>query len=193
MRVSRTVIREAIKLLESKGLVRIVRGVGTTVAEARKEHVSDPLKLLLRRKLILLKHLTEVRRILEAGMAGLAAERRTAANLATMKRLLELMHDKPSQAEAYVDADLEFHAEIGRATQNPAMSILLAPLSELLRESRIASFSGSRVTRLRVEQHAEILRMIEQQNTEGAKEAMSKHLSDTLIDLERPKSKNQDR
>ena len=65
MGVSRTVIREAIKLLETQGLVRIEHGRGTLVQAPNSIHVADFLELLLRRTNHQLEHLTEVRKILE--------------------------------------------------------------------------------------------------------------------------------
>lgn len=169
--------------MESTGLVRIDRGKGTVVAEARHDQVSDSLRVLLRRKGHLLKHLIEVRSLLEVGMAGLAAHRRTPENLTAMKRFLDIMREKPSEPAGYIDADLEFHSEIARAAHNPALLLLLEPLSDLLRESRIATFSGLRVVRLRIKQHEEIYRMIQLRDEKGAQAAMSCHLSDTAKDL----------
>lgn len=183
--VSRTVIREAIKLMESKGLIRIERGVGTAVAEARHDRVAESLKVLLRRKGPMLKHLIEVRALLEVGMTGLAAQRRTQENLAAMGRCLEIMRKKPSEPTGYVDADVEFHSEIARAAQNPALLLLLEPLSDLLRESRIVTFSGPQTVRLRIKQHEEIYQMIQLQDVEGAKAAMNRHLADTAKDLQK--------
>lgn len=187
--VSRSVIREAIKLMESKGLIRIERGIGTAVAEAKHDRVSESLKVLLRRKGHMLKHLMEVRALLEVGMAGLAAQRRTARDLAAMERCLDIMRENPADPAGYVDADVDFHLEIARAAQNPALLLLLEPLSELLRESRLATFAGPRTVRLRITQHEEIYRMIQMQDEEGARTAMSRHLGDTGRDLERQTKK----
>lgn len=153
--VSRTVVREAVKALENSGLVRIEHGRGTVVREANSTAVTASLKMLLRRRGDVAAHLTEVRRILEAGMVALAARRRTEKNLQRMADALQTMREKPDQVEGYVDADVEFHAEIARAAQNPLLLILLEPLSELLRESRIQSFSGAGVVRQRTRQHEE--------------------------------------
>ena len=183
--VSRIVVREAIKLMESRGLIRIKRGIGTIVAEARPDQVSESLKVLLRRKRHMVKHLIEVRALLEAGVAKLAARRRTDDNLIAMRRHLNIMRERPSEPEGYIDADLDFHDEIARAARNPALSLLLEPLHELLRESRIATFSGPRMVRLRTKQHEEIFRMIELRDEEGAKDVMERHLLDTAKDLER--------
>ena len=54
------------------------------------------------------------------------------------------MHRKPGEPFGYVDADVEFHNEIVRASQNPTLSVLLEAVSDLLRDSRIAFFSGAK-------------------------------------------------
>jgi GntR family transcriptional regulator, transcriptional repressor for pyruvate dehydrogenase complex len=185
--VSRTVVREAIKVLESRGLIRIKRGFGTLVTEPQHDHVSRSLALLLRRNGYVVNQLTEVRVLLEVGMAGLAAQRRTPENLAAMQRFLQTMKDKPGHPEGYVDADLEFHHEIARATQNPIFLVLLEPFSDLLRQSRIASFRGANVALQRYKEHRRIFLMIKRQDVEGARAGMSKHLRATMADYDIPR------
>ncbi len=184
-KVSRTVVREAMKLLESRGLVRIERGRGTVVQEPRTETVTSSLRLMLRRNPHTIGELLEVRTILEAGVAALAAERRTDENLSAMQRCLDTMRRKPGEPEGYVDADLEFHTEIARAAQNPVLLVLLEPLSELLRQSRVVTFSGSLVFKQRTKQHEAIFERISSRDPEGARTLMIEHLSDTQKDLQR--------
>ena len=183
MGVSRTVIREAIKVLENSGLVRIDHGFGTVVLEAHHDSVSRPLKLLLRRKAGELKHLMEVRKIIEVAVAGLAALRRSSENMMAMERALQIMRDTPGDSKEHVNADLEFHAEIARATKNPMVLVILDPLRELLRQSRMVSFSGPAVLPLRIKQHETIYEFIRQGDAPGAQMAMTDHLSDTEKDL----------
>jgi GntR family transcriptional regulator, transcriptional repressor for pyruvate dehydrogenase complex len=183
--VSRTVIREAVKLLESRGLARVERGRGTVVKEAQHEAVADSLRLMLRRPDHAIEELLEVRKMLEAGMVTLAAERRTPENLARMERTLEVMRQKPGEPEGYVDADVEFHAEIARAAHNRFLLILLDPFAEFLRQSRIATFAGPRMVKIRTRQHEAIFEMIRRKDPERARTMMLKHLSDTQRDLER--------
>jgi len=185
MSVSRTVIREAAKVLESRGLVRIERGRGTIVQEAKTGPLSESLKLLLRRRGHELEDLLEVRKMLEVGIAGLAAERRSDEQLQAMQQALETMRRSPDKPEGYVDADVAFHEEIARASQNPVVGVLLEPLVDLLRESRMKSFSGPRMVRLRLRQHQEIFERIKAQDPRGAQEAMTRHLVDTEKDLAR--------
>jgi GntR family transcriptional repressor for pyruvate dehydrogenase complex len=185
--VSRTVVREAVKLLESHGLVRIERGRGTVVQEARPDHVAQSVRLMLRRSNGALEQLLEVRRILETGMAGLAADRRTEADLRAMQASLDTMAEKPGEPAGYVDADLEFHYRIAEATHNPVLLALIGPLGELLRESRIATFSGPEFVRMRTRQHRAIYDAIRDRDADAARALMGEHLGDTLQDLKRRK------
>jgi len=185
MGVSRTVVREAVKFLESRGLIRIERGRGMIVQEAQSSAVSETLKLALRRHDHAIEHLMELRKILEVGMAALAAKRRTGENLESMRQYLSIMRAKPGEPEGYIDADVQFHTEILKAAQNPVLLVLLEPVAELLRESRMESFSGSRMVKLRTAQHEEIFECIVARDPQGAAEAMSRHLGDTERDLAR--------
>jgi len=183
--VSRTVVREAVKNLESRGLVRIEHGRGTVVEEAGCRQVTDSLRVALRRGEHLLEHLLEVRRSLEVTLAGLAARRRTRANIDALSSALEVMRSKPGQPEGYVHADVEFHAEIARAAGNPVFLILLEPLAELLIESRQATYSGTAVVKRRLRQHEEIFEAIRRGDPHEAMAAMQRHLGDTGGDLQR--------
>lgn len=181
--VSRTVIREGIKALESRGLVRIEHGRGTIAQEPPHGPLADALKMLIRRREHLLDDLLDVRKVLEVHMVMWAAERRTDENLRTMGKFLERMREAPNEPEGYVSADLDFHMEIARATQNPVLLILLEPLSDLSRESRRATFLGVKMVKHRAKEHEEILEFIRRRDAEGAREAMSKHLTGTERDL----------
>src|SRR5579875_1962171 len=124
--VSRTVIREAIKALETRGLVRIEHGRGTVVEPASNSQVRDSLKLLMLRKQHSIEQLLEVRGILEVAIVRLAAKRRTVEDLLRMQAALDVMRQKPQAPEGYVDADVEFHAQIARAAHNPVLLLMLA-------------------------------------------------------------------
>lgn len=185
LEVSRTVVREGIKALESRGLVRIEHGRGTVVQEPQYGPLADALKALVRRRGHLIEDLLELRKVLEVYMVMRAAERRTDTNLKAMERFLQIMRETPNEPEGYISADLEFHMEIARATQNPVLLVLLEPVSDLSRESRRTSFLGPKMVKLRAKQHEEILECIRRSDVEGAREAMSRHLVDTEGDLKK--------
>jgi GntR family transcriptional regulator, transcriptional repressor for pyruvate dehydrogenase complex len=181
--VSRPVVREAIKALQSQGLVRIERGRGTVVQEPHFGPLTDALKMLVRRRAHMLDDLLEIRKILEVHMVMRAAERRSEANLNAMERFVEKMRTSPNEPEGYVNADLDFHTEIARATQNPILLVLLEPIADLSRESRETTFLGPKMVQLRRKQHEEILECIRRRDAEGARTAMSRHLAGTERDL----------
>jgi GntR family transcriptional repressor for pyruvate dehydrogenase complex len=188
--VSRTVVREAVKNLESRRLVRIEHGRGTVVQEADGQPVADSLRVALRRGAHVLEDLLEVRRSLEVALAGLAARRRSEENLDALRRALEVMRSKPDQPEGYVDADVAFHTEIARAAQNPVFLILLEPLAELLADSRRASFAGPAMVKRRLRQHEEIFEAIRRGDGGEAMAAMARHLGDTGEDLQRSRKQS---
>jgi GntR family transcriptional repressor for pyruvate dehydrogenase complex len=186
--VSRTVIREAIKALESRGMVRIERGRGTLVQEFQTAPLSNALRELVMRRQPDIQDLLELRKVLELYMVERAARRRTTANLQAMEGFLRKMEQMPGLPEGYVSADVEFHMEIARSTQNPVLLSLLEPVSELLRESRLRSFSGVKMVKLRVAQHREIFDCIRRKDANGAREVMAGHLAGTERDLKRRKA-----
>jgi GntR family transcriptional repressor for pyruvate dehydrogenase complex len=142
---------------------------------------------MLRRSNGALEQLLEVRRMLETGMAELAAARRSEADLQAMEACLDTMAAKPDEPAGYVDADLEFHYRIAEAAHNPILLALIGPLGELLRESRIASFSGPEFVRMRTQQHRAIYQAIRDGDATTARALMGEHLGDTLQDLKRRK------
>src|SRR5260370_39801472 len=101
------------------------------------------------------------------------------------------MRQNPSERAGYVDADVEFHAEISRAEQNPVLLVLLEPLAELLRESRTETFSGPKMVKERLKQHEAIFAAIKRSDPQGAMSAMSSHLSDTAKDLEQHQKRSE--
>jgi DNA-binding FadR family transcriptional regulator len=120
--VSRTVIRESLKLLEEKGLVRVKQGQGTTVVSSEQWNLLDPLVLEASIRndetLKVLDDLVDVRVSLESQMARRAAERMTEAQRAELHaKLLDLesLLDRP---QLYAVADSEYHDEISRISGN---------------------------------------------------------------------------
>ncbi len=137
--VSRTVVREAVHQLRSRGLVRSRQGSGVFVAdlEAHRPLEFDPAVL---GSIDAVVHVVEVRRVLESEMAALAAERATRAQVAGLKRALVAIDAAVVEGRDGVAEDLAFHRAIAEATGNPQFSRLLAFLEQYLRE-------GMRITR----------------------------------------------
>jgi GntR family transcriptional repressor for pyruvate dehydrogenase complex len=185
LKVSRTVVREALNLLEARGLVSIEHGRGAVVSGGNTDAVRDTLGLILRVRPKVLWELFEMRKILEVEIAGLAAERATEEHVQAMRTRLERMLAAIDTPEGYVDADVGFHAVLARAARNEVLLTMLEPIVDLLRASRRVSASRRPGSALRaLGEHEEILRCVEVGDTEGARREMRAHLANTAKDIE---------
>jgi GntR family transcriptional regulator, transcriptional repressor for pyruvate dehydrogenase complex len=179
--VSRTVIREAMRILGARGLVEVSQGKLPRVKPADPAHVVDSLATFLQRAEHSLLNLTEVRLQLETAIAALAARRATADQLAAMEEMNRRLVG-PGTLDQRIDADLRFHALLAEATQNPVFGVLLEPLAHLMRLSRKATLSRTGADRA-VDGHRAILEAIRRGDPEAARQAMLEHLTMAERDL----------
>ena len=182
--VSRTVIREAAKSLEQKGLLRVLTGSGTYVTQVDPQTVSQSIGLLFRQTDLPIVHLSEVRRILEIEIAGLAAERATGTDLAAMEEALAGMDKavadlevKENSLEKFVAADLAFHNAMAQACHNPLVPLLLEPISELLLEIRRLASSAEGAPKDALGYHRRIIESVKAQHPARCRELMREHLT----------------
>jgi GntR family transcriptional regulator, transcriptional repressor for pyruvate dehydrogenase complex len=147
--VSRTVVREAVHQLKSRQLVVSRQGSGVFVAEPSPNQplAFDPSVLGSMQAVV---HVVEVRRVLEGEMAGLAAERATRVQVATMRRALKAIDEAVASGRDGVAEDLALHRAIGEATGNPQFRLLLGFLEQYL-------FEAMRITRRNDARHAEFM------------------------------------
>ncbi len=138
--MSRTVIREALKVLASKGLVESRPKTGTRVLPRAHWKLIDADVLGWQFDAgadpDFLRSITEVRSIIEPRAAGLAAVRRTEGEMARLEQLLARMGDTIENRPAYIAADLELHAEILQATHNELLTQMTGTLTVALQAAR---------------------------------------------------------
>jgi GntR family transcriptional repressor for pyruvate dehydrogenase complex len=180
MSVSRSVIREAMRVLKVRGLIEVRSGSGTYVQELGLGDVSAPIGLLLSMRQVPERYgnLLEVRCTLEVAIAGVAARRATAKDVATMEAAIAASEASVADGEQFIGHDLAFHAALAVATHNELYSVLLAPIADLSFEFRMTTYrydaegtvNGARV------HHRRILDRIKARDPEGAREAMRAHL-----------------
>jgi GntR family transcriptional repressor for pyruvate dehydrogenase complex len=182
--VSRTVVREALNLLEARGLISIEHGRGAVVSGGNPRAVRDTLGLLLRVQPKALWELLEIRRILEVEVAGLAAERAGPDDVEAMQLQIDRMRESIDAPEGYVDADVEFHSLLARGTRNEVLLTMLEPVVDLLRASRRVSAARPGNALRALGEHEQILRRVEAGDAGGAREEMRAHLAKTAEDIE---------
>ncbi len=132
--VSRTVVREAVHQLRSRGLLRSRQGSGVFVAEegAHRPLAFDPQVL---ESMDAVLQVVEVRRVLEGEISALAARRATRAQVAGLKRALAAIDAATDAGRLGVEEDLAFHRAIGDATGNPQFVRLLSFIEQYLRDA----------------------------------------------------------
>ena len=127
--VSRSTVREAVKILQTENIVDIRQGQGTFLC-AMPGLKQDPLGLRFANQQELIAHLLEMRLLIEPGVAALAAQRRRDEDLAQMKMLLDKMDNAYLHGEDYTPYDFEFHSIIARCTGNDVVGRLLPTIHE---------------------------------------------------------------
>ena len=176
--VSRTVIREAIRSLEARGLVSSRTGSGTYVRAMRGKDVASSLGMFInsQRKPFSLDALMEIRQVLEIETAKLAALRATEENINQLESSLEKMCETVDDADEFSKWDLEFHLVLADATGNPLFGIILEPLTESLFELIWTGTTTPGAAEEACQFHHEILDCIKKKNQANAEDVMRRHL-----------------
>lgn len=177
--VSRTVVREAVHQLKSRGLLNSRQGSGVFVAPpaANQPLAFDPAVL---ESVDAVVHVVEVRRVMEGEIAALAAERATRTQVAGLKRALAAIDRAEAEGRDGVAEDLAFHRAIGESTGNPQFGRLLGFLEQYLREAmRITRGNEARrkdfMEQVRQE-HRAIVEAIAARDAAGARRRAVEHL-----------------
>ena len=186
--VSRIVVREALGRLAERGLIDVRPGVGTFVAAVDDFHVTDPLRLYLRRRRVDAKHLFELRFALEPAIAAAAARaqgrgRVDEATLAALRDSVATTEALATAADAaeretFARTDLRFHELLARASGNPLFDLLLAPLIDPLLDVRRRGVAVPGARERATTGHRHILDAVVAGNDHAAEAAMRAHLHD---------------
>jgi GntR family transcriptional repressor for pyruvate dehydrogenase complex len=185
--VSRTVVREAMKALTSRGVVVVRPGSGVFVAHAQATAATESLRLLvLGTSELSYEQVCEVRESLEGQVAALAAERATDEDL---DRLLEALADIDGaiSGEDYARADGAFHVVIADLAHNRLFRIMLEAVGDVMVElRRRVAYSSSARARVTADHHA-IAESILRRDAAEARRLMAEHLAhsrDIAIELD---------
>lgn len=181
--VSRSVTREAVKMLTAKGLLTARPRKGTSVQPPASWNLFDPdvLRWLLERKfsLELLRQFTELRMAIEPAAAALAARAADADSIADIQAGFDRMAAAEEGDDDPLDADIAFHIAILRASANPFYAQFQDVVTTALRTSiRFTNRFKGRTASL--PQHHEVLSAIEARQPQAAHAAMAALITDVM-------------
>ena len=180
--VSRTALREAVKVLAAKGLLESRPRIGTKVRAKELWNLLDPDILAWRcasgADAEFLRHLTELREIIEPAAASLAASSRSEEQLTAISGALSAMENSRTIAQ-WVEADLEFHTAILKATNNPLLMPLAAIIGSALESLLGVTARTADDFKRALPEHKKVFDAIEAGDSQSALHRMAGMLSDT--------------
>jgi GntR family transcriptional repressor for pyruvate dehydrogenase complex len=175
--VSRTVVREAVRLLSARGLVEARSGSGIYVRELNSGMIRDPIDLLLRSRAIKVSDIVEVRALIEVHLAGLAAERATSKDIAAMEEAIAKLHTTGLSPREYAEIDVEFHARLAAAAGNPLFMILSESINAaMLDPIRFVYERNKSALEATIREHSLILDRVKARDPAGARQATAETL-----------------
>jgi len=184
--VSRTAVRDAVNALREKGLVEVRPGKGTfiaNVADRSSNAVRDSLGLMVGTRLGQgLADLIQVRSILEPEIAAIAAACANEEDLETLQSALDIMESGLDNADVFIEADLEFHLALAKATQNPLIPILIDPIIDLLRDQRRRMSMVEGGSERGQFHHRQIFAAMLRRDPVAARKAMTAHMKQVAQD-----------
>jgi GntR family transcriptional repressor for pyruvate dehydrogenase complex len=131
--VSKQIAREAIRELAAMGVVHVQQGKTSRVRAADAAPLGRFFRLAVGDGIEGLTQAVELRRILEPGIAALAAVRRNDADIAALRAILQRMRESAGDAERWIEADLDFHRAMARISGNRLIELQLQALEPVIR------------------------------------------------------------
>lgn len=188
--LSRLTVREAVKSLAAKSVLRVEQGRRTFVNDPSEWSPLDPVLLVARSmhnadRVTLPRKLLEARRLVEVAVAGFAASRRKDEHLELMESAVEAMKaaHASTNVEAFVQADMKFHQAIMAAADNPFITALFEPLEHVLLIGRRQTSAFADEREHAIGMHQSIYEAIEAADPNAAAAAMTNHMAQTEDDF----------
>ncbi|SDM87887.1 FadR/GntR family transcriptional regulator [Kriegella aquimaris] len=186
--VSRTAVREAVKKMSARGIIKVRKGSGAYVSEVSVQNASEILNMFfeLSSNEDLVLHTIDARQIIEPMLAARAAKSRTEHHIDLLRKNMKNMRscaldDKKREAEL----DNDFHNTLLSITGNEVLELLLGPIFSLMPKFKTSVFAKPTSGNLleaknsMLEHHQNILEAIERKDAVTASEAMKNHLLET--------------
>ena len=180
LQVSRTTLREALRILITRGLVEVRRGVGTFVTQSKRIHADyDVLKI--QNTNVTAKELYEMRLMFEPQAAYYACLRASDEELETIFRFGELDEAMILRSDPQWDeSEQQFHNSIASATHNQFITALLPIFNRAIHQGVILANESPEVSQMTLHDHRVLMDYLRDRNPEGAKTAMYLHIINTM-------------
>ncbi len=185
LEVSRSSIREALRMLEVSGLIKVYQGKGVFISEP--VHADKPVMSWVVENADSLREHFEVRLLIEPHAAELASTRADEKDVKTLNELFVAFkeHVRSGDVHQAIATDGAFHLAVAKATRNRTLIVLMRTMEQTLNEGWYASLHVPGRLESSVEEHGALLRAIETHDAHAACQAMDLHLQNALSDIQR--------
>ena len=174
--VSRTSLREALKILDATGFVTISQRKRTRVKSLVPEDIVDPIRKLLKGDMKTVLEVIEVRKCMESWNAYYASERATEEEIHQLGKNVSSMASKTKNRERSIGDDAAFHLAISMMTHNKIQSQLIFSIDEMIRESVGIGYESNEISDI-VDEHQHIYQAILKRDPELARQRMHDHIN----------------
>ena len=182
LEISRTTLREAVRILAAKGVVEIRRGLGTFVREDFK--IDDKKGILSLANLKTdIRDLYEMRLIVEPEAAYYAAMRASEEEIAHIESLGKQIEKDIAEGKNRTEAERNFHKAIAKASHNEFMTKLMPVIYQAIDRGVKLSESREKAVSDTVLDHKAIVEFLRMRNGEGARSAMKIHILHAMEEL----------
>ena len=184
LHVSRSSIREAVRILEATGWVKVEHGKGIFIAGRGHQGLEAFTDWLTHNETDILEHF-ELRLMLDPRAAAYAARKARPEDIHTLERLCAefALHADQAPTEVLIRIDERFHAAIAKSTKNKTLTVLMSTMARDLSEGWISSLHVPDRIRKTREEHRRIVAAIKRRDPEAAERCMVEHLTHALDEI----------
>jgi GntR family transcriptional repressor for pyruvate dehydrogenase complex len=184
LEVSRSSIREALRMLEVSGVVKVYQGKGVFVSDPAQQ--AHPVKDWVVENADALREHFEVRLLIEPHAASLACRFAEPKDLEALQSCYDTFVEKVKTGDVIesISSDSAFHLAIAKATKNRTLAVLMRTMDQTLNEGWYASLHAPGRLESSIEEHGRLLQAILNHDQEEASMAMEDHLKNALKDIQ---------
>ncbi len=173
--VSRTVIREALKVLNEKGFVKVMTGRGNFITIPKEQDLIDKFETAIDNSGINQSDIIEAREIIEKAIASRLISRVQEEEIIRLKEIYAEMNDNFYNSEYYAQLDAKFHLQLASCTKNNILRMITATLNNVT--DRKVIYNDIEIRKSAHKEHLAIINAIEERNELKLEEAIIQHIN----------------
>lgn len=183
--VSRTIIREALKLLKERGLIDSKTGSGAYVTKPEAQNIADVVSRIIRVNRIDYANVFDMRIFLETEAVSRAARYVTEEEIQEMEEILERLKGSGLSAEERSEYDFSFHYMISKASGNPLLALMTEAIGTICQEVISVGFLVQGGLEDSIVRHNRILQALKDHDEKEARESVAAHLEKSKQNYEK--------